>query len=79
MTSNWPGARLLVPLSEIIEQLEAEYPEGPASRFCEFLSGMKRGFLRERRTPPGATLKLHRHEETKERPTLKQATMKQAG
>lgn len=45
---------------EILEQLRAEFAEGPAAEFHRFLSQGTRGFVQERRMPPGATLKLRR-------------------
>jgi UDP-N-acetylglucosamine acyltransferase len=48
---------------EILDTLRLEFPVGPASEFAEFLSGGKRGFVQERRTPPGAIVRLHRDEE----------------
>jgi len=44
--------------SEVLEQLKADFPEGPAGVYSKFLSGGTRGFVQERRMPPGATLKL---------------------
>ncbi len=45
---------------EALEALEREFPSGPASHFQPFLSQGTRGFIQERRMPPGATLKLRR-------------------
>jgi UDP-N-acetylglucosamine acyltransferase len=45
---------------EVLEQLQQEFPSGPASEFHPFLSRGTRGFIQERRMPPGATLKLRR-------------------
>jgi UDP-N-acetylglucosamine acyltransferase len=47
---------------EILDTLRLEFPVGPASEFAEFLSGGKRGFVQERRTPPGAIVRLRRDE-----------------
>jgi UDP-N-acetylglucosamine acyltransferase len=44
--------------TEILEALQSEFSEGPAAVFHQFLSGGKRGFVQERRLPPGATIKL---------------------
>jgi UDP-N-acetylglucosamine acyltransferase len=44
----------------VLEQLKLEFPSGPATHFHEFLSQGTRGFVQERRLPPGATLKLRR-------------------
>jgi UDP-N-acetylglucosamine acyltransferase len=46
--------------SEILERLKAEFPTGPAAEFYAFLSQGTRGFVQERRMPPGSTLKLRR-------------------
>jgi len=46
--------------NEVLEALRVEFPTGPASEFLEFFSGGTRGFVHERRSPPRATLKLHR-------------------
>jgi UDP-N-acetylglucosamine acyltransferase len=48
---------------ETLEALRAEFAEGPAAEFLPFfLSGAKRGFVQERRTPPGAIVRLLRDE-----------------
>jgi UDP-N-acetylglucosamine acyltransferase len=44
--------------TEILEELKSEFTSGPAAAFHEFLSTGKRGFVQERRMPPGATIKL---------------------
>jgi UDP-N-acetylglucosamine acyltransferase len=44
--------------SEVLESLASEFTSGPATAFREFLSSGKRGFVQERRLPPGATIKL---------------------
>ena len=44
---------------EILEQLK-QFTTGPAAEFYGFLSQGTRGFVQERRMPPGATLKLRR-------------------
>ncbi len=46
--------------NEVLARLAAEFPAGPAAEFHRFLSGGKRGFIQERRTPPGATVRIHR-------------------
>jgi UDP-N-acetylglucosamine acyltransferase len=46
--------------AEVLENLKAEFPTGPAADFHPFLSQGTRGFVQERRMPPGATLKLRR-------------------
>jgi UDP-N-acetylglucosamine acyltransferase len=45
---------------EVLSQLEQEFTASPAADFHPFLSQGTRGFVQERRMPPGATLKLRR-------------------
>ena len=47
---------------EILAALASEFPDGHAAEFHEFFCGGTRGFVPERRTPPSATLRLHRDE-----------------
>jgi UDP-N-acetylglucosamine acyltransferase len=44
--------------TDILETLQATFSAAPATAFHRFLSGGKRGFVQERRLPPGATIKL---------------------
>ena len=44
--------------NEILARLRAEFAEGLASLFYQFLSTTTRGILCERRPPPGATLRI---------------------
>jgi UDP-N-acetylglucosamine acyltransferase len=44
--------------TEILDTLKTEFTAGPATAFHQFLSSGKRGFVQERRMPPGATIKL---------------------
>ncbi|KKK51298.1 hypothetical protein LCGC14_3116340, partial [marine sediment metagenome] len=48
-----------LPWKETLARLHAEFPDGPAAKFYEFLSTTTRGITLERRTPPGATLRIH--------------------
>ena len=50
--------------TDILEQLRTRFPIGPAAAFYEFLSTTARGIVSERRTPPGATIKLRESVET---------------
>lgn len=43
---------------EILDQLQADFSEGPAANFGAFLPSSKRGIVPERRLPPGMGLKL---------------------
>lgn len=45
---------------EILDTLELEFPVGPAAEFEPFFRTGERGFVSERRTPPGATVRLMR-------------------
>jgi UDP-N-acetylglucosamine acyltransferase len=47
---------------EMLDTLQAEFSSGPAAEFREFFLGGKRGFVQERRTPPGAIVRLRRDE-----------------
>jgi UDP-N-acetylglucosamine acyltransferase len=44
--------------TDVLETLRSEFATGPAAVLHEFLSGGTRGFVQERRMPPGATIKL---------------------
>ncbi|MCC7474533.1 MAG: acyl-ACP--UDP-N-acetylglucosamine O-acyltransferase [Pirellulales bacterium] len=45
---------------ETLDTLQLEFPVGPAAEFLPFFSSGKRGFVQERRTPPGAIVRIHR-------------------
>jgi UDP-N-acetylglucosamine acyltransferase len=45
---------------ELLDALQVQFPDGPAAEFLPFLLGGKRGFVQERRTPPGAIVRLVR-------------------
>lgn len=45
---------------EMLDALRMEFTTGPASEFLPFFLGGKRGFVQERRTPPGAVVRLMR-------------------
>ncbi|HYW78692.1 MAG TPA: hypothetical protein VE890_03910, partial [Thermoguttaceae bacterium] len=49
---------------EMLARLQSEFPDGPATKFYEFLSTTTRGITPERRMPPRATLKLRRESES---------------
>ncbi len=61
---------------EILDTLRLEFPVGPASEFAEFFSGGKRGFVHERRTPPGAIVRLRREDADDESFALPEAEKK---
>jgi UDP-N-acetylglucosamine acyltransferase len=46
--------------AEMLDVLQLEFPTGAASEFAPFFAEGKRGFVQERRTPPGATIRLMR-------------------
>jgi UDP-N-acetylglucosamine acyltransferase len=48
---------------EILDVLSLEFPEGPAAEFLPFFLSGKRGFVQERRTPPGAIVRLLREDD----------------
>jgi UDP-N-acetylglucosamine acyltransferase len=48
----------------ILVRLAAEYTEGMAAQFYQFLSTTTRGITAERRLPPGATIKLRRENDS---------------
>ena len=53
-----------LPWDEMLAALEAQFPLGPAAEFLIFfLGGHQRGFVQERRLPPGATVRLVRDDE----------------
>ncbi|MEX2305945.1 MAG: acyl-ACP--UDP-N-acetylglucosamine O-acyltransferase [Pirellulales bacterium] len=45
---------------EMLDTLRLQFPSGPAAEFLPFFLGGKRGFVQERRTPPGAIVRLVR-------------------
>jgi UDP-N-acetylglucosamine acyltransferase len=51
---------------DMLVRLAESVLEGPALALVEFFQGGTRGFSQERRTPPGATLKLHQESESTE-------------
>jgi UDP-N-acetylglucosamine acyltransferase len=47
---------------EMLDTLQLEFAQGAAAEFAPFFTGGKRGFVQERRTPPGAIVRLRREE-----------------
>jgi UDP-N-acetylglucosamine acyltransferase len=45
---------------EMLGSLQSQFEAGPAAEYHEFFLGGKRGFVQERRTPPGAIVRLMR-------------------
>ncbi len=48
---------------EVLDALRQEFQEGPAAEFLPFFLNNKRGFVQERRTPPGAIVRLMRDDD----------------
>ncbi len=44
---------------EVHAALADQFSQGPAAELAQFLTGGTRGFVQERRTPPGATIRIH--------------------
>lgn len=44
-------------LDERLEELDNDFSAGPCAEYAEFFRGGSRGFVRERRTPPGSTIR----------------------
>ncbi len=52
--------------NEVQATLGDQFGDGPAAELARFLTGGTRGFAQERRTPPGATIRIHdSHQDTK--------------
>lgn len=48
-----------LPFAEMVTALEAAFAEGAPAELAAFFRGGKRGFVQERRSPPGAAIRLH--------------------
>jgi UDP-N-acetylglucosamine acyltransferase len=58
-----------LPWEEMLDTLEQRFTERPAADFVTFfLAGNTRGYVQERRTPPGATVRIVRDEQEKAEP-----------
>jgi UDP-N-acetylglucosamine acyltransferase len=55
--------RSALPWDEMLDKLASEFTSGPAAEFAAFFADGSRGFVQERRTPPGATVRIVRDEE----------------
>ena len=51
-----------LPWEEMLDTLRTEFTDGPAAEFAPFFTVNQRGFVQERRTPPGATVRIVRDE-----------------
>jgi UDP-N-acetylglucosamine acyltransferase len=50
---------------EMLDTLQLQFADGPASDFLTFfMGGNSRGYVQERRTPPGATVRIHSEQES---------------
>jgi UDP-N-acetylglucosamine acyltransferase len=61
---------------EMLDALRLRFPEGPAAEYMPFFLGGKRGFVQERRTPPGAIVRLVRDDADDTSVTLPEAEKK---
>jgi UDP-N-acetylglucosamine acyltransferase len=61
---------------EMLDTLRLEFPTGPAAEFLTFFMGGKRGFVQERRTPPGAIVRLVRDDAEDGRVAMPEAEKK---
>jgi UDP-N-acetylglucosamine acyltransferase len=61
---------------ETLDVLRAQFTDGPAAEFLPFFAASKRGFVQERRMPPGAIVRLVRDEDEDGIATLAEAEKK---
>jgi UDP-N-acetylglucosamine acyltransferase len=61
---------------ETLDVLRTQFTDGPAAEFLPFFIGGKRGFVQERRTPPGAIVRLVRDDDEDGIETLAEAEKK---
>jgi UDP-N-acetylglucosamine acyltransferase len=61
---------------EMLDTLRNEFRDGPAAEFLPFFLDGKRGFVQERRTPPGAIVRLMRDEADDARVAMPEAEKK---
>ncbi len=61
---------------ETLDVLRAQFTDGPAAEFLPFFRDSKRGFVQERRTPPGAIVRLVRDDDEDGIATLAEAEKK---
>lgn len=65
---------------EMLDTLQSQFTSGPAAEFLTFfVGGHSRGFVQERRTPPGATVRIMREEQGVEATTMIVEAEKKAG
>jgi UDP-N-acetylglucosamine acyltransferase len=62
--------------SELLAELRQRFTAGPAAEFLPFFEHSKRGFVQERRTPPGAIVRLMRDEDDEATETVFEAEKK---
>ncbi|MDZ7618322.1 MAG: acyl-ACP--UDP-N-acetylglucosamine O-acyltransferase [Patescibacteria group bacterium] len=56
---------------DVLDQLRIEFTAGPAAEFHDFLVATTRGVTPERRTPPGATVRLYEEDDSAARRSLR--------
>ena len=54
--------RSALPWNKMLAELRVQFTSGPAAEFLPFFTTGTRGFVPERRTPPGAIVRLMRHD-----------------
>jgi UDP-N-acetylglucosamine acyltransferase len=55
---------------EMLDTLQLQFADGPAADFLTFfMGGNSRGYVQERRTPPGATVRIHSEQESSDAAT----------
>jgi len=64
---------------EILDVLALQFPNGPAAEFRPYFLSGERGFVQERRTPPGAIVRLLREDEEEEEAKLLPEAEKKVG
>jgi UDP-N-acetylglucosamine acyltransferase len=65
---------------EMLDTLQMQFTSGPAAEFLSFfMGGHNRGYVQERRTPPGATVRIVRDEQESSDETLVVEQEKKAG
>jgi UDP-N-acetylglucosamine acyltransferase len=62
--------------TELLDELRLQFSVGPAAEFLPFFLTNKRGFVQERRTPPGAIVRLMREEDDDATLTIVEAEKK---
>jgi UDP-N-acetylglucosamine acyltransferase len=61
---------------EMLDMLRVKFTDGPAAEFLPFFTSGNRGFVQERRTPPGAIVRLMRDDDDQDTWSLHEAEKK---